>query len=75
MVYADKVECLIEIQDLEDKGYIDLYYGDESGFSLNCVIPYCWQFKDEPVLILPQRGKTLNAFGLIDLLQRCKFAS
>ena len=65
MVYADKVECLVEIQNLEGQGHIDLYYGDESGFSLNCVIPYCWQFKDEPVLILPQRGKTLNAFGLM----------
>ena len=56
---------MIELQQLENKGHIDIYYGDESGFSLNCVIPYCWQFKYEPVLILPQRGKTLSALGFM----------
>jgi transposase len=65
VVYADKVECLTELQLLESQGYIDIYYGDESGFSLNCVIPYCWQFKGEPVLILPQRGKTSNVLGFM----------
>ena len=64
-MYADKVECLADFQQLENQGYIDIYYGDESGFSLNCVIPYCWQFKGEPVLILPQRGKTLNVLGFM----------
>lgn len=65
MSYADKVECLVELQVLERQGHIELYYGDESGFSLNCVVPYCWQFKHEPVLVLPQRGKTLNALGFM----------
>lgn len=37
------------------------------GFSLNCVIPYAWQFKDEPIEILPQRGKTINTFGIMNL--------
>ena len=51
MVYADKVECLVEIQNLEGQGHIDLYYGDESGFSLNCVIPYCWQLGSVPMML------------------------
>jgi len=63
--YADKVDCLNELQLLESQEYVDIYYGDESGFSLNCVIPYCWQFKKEPVTVLPQRGKTLNVLGFM----------
>lgn len=62
----DKVDCLNELQWLETQGYVDLFYGDESGFSLNCVIPYCWQFPDEPITILPQRGKTLNTLGFMN---------
>lgn len=33
---------------------------------MNCVIPYCWQFPDEPVCILPQKGKNINVFGLLN---------
>ncbi len=51
---------------LEKQGHIDVFYGDESGFSLNCVIPYCWQFKNELIEIVPQRGKTLNVFGIMN---------
>lgn len=54
-----------EIKHLEEQGHIDVYFGDESGFSLNCVIPYCWQFPDEPVTVLPQRGKTINTLGFM----------
>lgn len=43
-----------------------MYYGDEAGFSLNCVIPYCWQFEDDPIEILPQKGKTINTFGIMN---------
>lgn len=53
---------------LEKQGHIELFYGDESGFSLNCVIPYCWQFPDEPVCILPQKGKNINVLGFMNSL-------
>lgn len=39
---------------------MDVFYGDESGFSPNCVIPYAWQFPNEPITILPQKGKTIK---------------
>jgi hypothetical protein len=64
--YADKLECLSELQLLENQGHIQLHYGDEAGFSLNCVIPYCWQFEGEGVEILPQKGKTINTFGIMN---------
>lgn len=60
------MDCLNELQLLEKQGFIDLFYGDESGFSLNCVIPYCWQFPGETIEILPQKGKTLNTLGFMN---------
>ena len=32
-LYNEIVECLLELQLLENQGYIDLFYGDESGVS------------------------------------------
>lgn len=51
---------------MEQQGHIDVFYGDESGFSLNCVIPYAWQFPNEPITILPQKGKTINVLGFMN---------
>lgn len=39
----DKLECLVDLQTLATEGHIDLFYGDESGFSLVPVVPYGWQ--------------------------------
>jgi transposase len=44
---------------------IDLFYGDESGFSELGYVPYGWQFKDEKIGITATRGKQLNCFGLL----------
>lgn len=41
--YSDKLECLIDLQTLAAADHIDLFYGDESGFSLVPVVPYGWQ--------------------------------
>lgn len=64
--YEYKTENLTELQLLEKEGHIDVYYGDEAGFSLNCVVPYAWQFPKEQVTILPQRGKTINVLGFMN---------
>ena len=64
--YTYKEECLNDILELEQQGHIDVFYGDESGFSLNCVIPYAWQFPNEPITILPQKGKTINVLGFMN---------
>ena len=55
--YGAKKEALRELQFLENKGYIDLFYGDESGFSLTPVTAYAWQYKGEQIEILPQKSK------------------
>jgi transposase len=53
------------LQALEKKGYIDLFYGDESGFSLTPVTAYAWQYKGEQIQIFPQKSKRLNVFGVM----------
>jgi hypothetical protein len=32
------------------------------------VIPYCWQFANENIEILPQKGKTINVLGFMNSL-------
>lgn len=54
---------LLEQQSREER--IDLFYGDESGFSELGYVPYGWQFKDEKIGIAATRGKQLNCFGLL----------
>jgi transposase len=62
---ACKQECLLEIERLEQQGHIEVYYGDESGFSLTPVTAYCWQYPKEEVRIFPQKSKRVNLFGLM----------
>ena len=50
---------------LEDSGYIDLYFGDESHFGLTPNVPYAWQTKDSPILLPASKGKYLNVVGLM----------
>ena len=36
------------LKELEDSGYIDLYFGDQSHFGLTPNVPYAWQKKGKP---------------------------
>jgi hypothetical protein len=51
---------------LEDSGYIDLYFGDESHFGLTPNVPYAWQTKENPILLPATKGKFLNVVGLMN---------
>ena len=56
---------------LDRQGFIDLFFGDEAGFSLNLNVPYgCGrplpQFPGEPIRILPQRSKRINVLGFMN---------
>lgn len=42
-VYQEKKVQLEELELLDKKGEIDLYYLDESGFCLIPSVPYAWQ--------------------------------
>lgn len=50
---------------MEDSGYIDLYFGDESHFGLTPNVPYAWQTKENPILLPAAKGKYLNVVGLM----------
>jgi hypothetical protein len=45
-------------------GWIDLYFGDESSFSMSPCLPYGWSPKGERIKIFPQRDKRVNLFGV-----------
>lgn len=52
------------IQALEaDKRY-EVYYGDESGFSLSPSIPYAWQ--NERIEVNSERSRRINVFGIMN---------
>ena len=50
---------------LEEAGKLKIYYGDESGFSLEPSISYGWQPSKEYIRITPVGGHRLNVFGLL----------
>ncbi|QHW01100.1 IS630 family transposase [Spirosoma endbachense] len=62
----DKLECLIDLQTLTIEGHIDLFYGDESGFSLIPVVPYGWQAADHALERTSQASRRLNVLAWID---------
>ncbi len=64
-MYAFKLECLTELEELSEQGQIDLYYGDQSGVSLDPCAPYAWQFADEQVALPASRGGQINCFALL----------
>ena len=69
---ATLVELKILI-DQADRGEIDFYYFDESGFTLEPCVPYAWQPVGEHIEIPSSKSKRLNVLGFID--RSCKFES
>ena len=70
-MYRLSVECLAELEHLSEQGHIDLFYGDESGVSLQPCVPYAWQFADEQVFAPAGKGGSVNCFALLSRDNRC----
>ena len=49
----------------EAKGLIDLYFADESGFSLVPYVPYAWQEAGETITLPSSGGGRLNVLGFM----------
>ena len=60
-----KQKQIESLKGLENDGYIDLYFGDESHFGLTPNVPYAWQTKENPILLPAAKGKFLNVIGLM----------
>ncbi|MBC7654498.1 MAG: transposase [Oligoflexus sp.] len=50
---------------MEDSGYIDLYFGDQSHFGLTHNVPYARQTKENPILLPASKGKYQNVVELM----------
>ena len=61
---AEKEEVLNRLWSFYRGGWIDLYFGDESAFSMNPKLPYGWSPEGERIQIFPQRDKKINLFGV-----------
>ena len=61
---AEKEALLNTVWRLYHRGLIDLYFGDESAFSMNPKLPYVWSPRGERVKIFPLRDKKINLFGI-----------
>src|SRR5256712_1117226 len=54
------------LQNQEDQGKIDLYYFDESGFTLDPYIPYAWQEPGTIIEIPATKGTRINIVGFMN---------
>jgi transposase len=63
--YLSKRDELVLLLVLAQAGYIELCFGDESGFSLLPTVPYGWIKRGQSACILSQRSARLNVFGLL----------
>ena len=50
---------------LEQSGFLNIYFADESGFSLTPCVPYGWQKIGETQSIPTRRSSQINIFGLL----------
>jgi transposase len=62
---------LRRLRQFSESGHLDLYYADESTFSMNPCLPYGWQAKGETVGIVPQGNRKTNVFGIFNSDNRC----
>jgi len=71
--FAQAVEDIRILLEQADKGELNFYYFDESGFTLEPCIPYAWQRVGEQIEIPSSKSKRLNVLGFID--RDCHFES
>lgn len=63
--YARLAAELAELLQLEAQGYLQVYFGDESGFCLDPCVPYGWQARGHYTGVLAQKSGRRNVFGLL----------
>ena len=53
----------------EQQGLLELYFFDESGFSLEPVVPYAWQPKGQTLSLLAAKSQRLHVLGFLSTAQ------
>ncbi len=56
---------LESLKELEDKGLIELYFCDESGFNLTPCLPYAWQKKGQTICLPAAKAGSYNVLGIM----------
>lgn len=64
--YESKRQQLKELEKLQEQGYLQLYYYDESGFSMTSALPYAWQKKGQTLEVPAGKSKRINVAWLIN---------
>ncbi len=64
--FAASVERLAELLEHEASGAIELYYFDESGFTLVPAMAYAWQPRGETIELPAAHSKRLNVLGFMN---------
>ena len=64
---ADKIPKLKALVKLSQINQIDLFFADETGFSLTPNIPYGWQPIGQQIPIITRRKNVQNTFGLLNV--------
>ena len=70
----EQAKCLVnELITLYKANEINLFYFDESGFSLTPCVPYAWQKKNEHIEVPSSKSQQLNVAGFVS--RECEFES
>lgn len=64
--YARSKELIEELVKSSEKENFDLYYFDESGFTLEPSVPYAWQPKGEHIEVPCANSRRLNVLGFMN---------
>ena len=64
--YQEKKTQLAEFKQLEERGELDLYYLDETGFCLIPCVPYGWQERGKYLKIKSRRSRRINVLGIMN---------
>lgn len=65
-LYKTKKDLLQKYENLALRGIIDMYFFDESGFSVNSNIPYAWSPLNHTMVIKSFHAKRFNVLGFIN---------
>lgn len=71
--YKKSVKKLAELIERELNGELELYYFDQSGFTLVPCIPYAWQLIGQTLELPSTKSRRLNVLGFMD--RSCDFHS
>ncbi len=72
-LFEQSSQQLTELIEKAKQQEIDLFYFDESGFTLEPCVPYAWQPRGETIEVPCSRSKRLNVLGFVN--RECSFTS